>query len=667
MSDDSNAPADLSSIGIDLSEIFRPAWTVESSDSTARLAAKFDEGDRPERHDRQGGNRRREGQGGSRDRDARGPRPQFGGRDKKAGSPGSPGQGGQGGPRRDQAGRGPDSRDRRDEGRNDRRSEPPAKPCLEGWKITLLPEPAALEGIAKQIRSRAKTYPLFELARLIIQLSDRYSIQLKAESETSPELFRVTADGSLWTSRREAISHLLSKHLGKFYRRSSITVEAPKGSYSVVAQCGMSGILLGPPNHHEYQSRLLALHSTRFKNLPFEVYKTRIKMMRDDALMEQWKSEQSTRTVYIPIDPGSEIAASTEAPPVTEESIAPDDVAGEVVEVGRLRLEVVASTDRLVERVRVEAIVPTDEIASEIPAEEARPVSEEASASEDNPTEADAEEESIPAAAETPLAEEGGLSLEEATAHFHTHHAAAAVETVEKEITLSGRVALHESDPLLRELLLRTLQELDRFPLPLAQVLGKELTGSGLQIFKAQKKIHVSVARPRYLDQATTPTSEGFRKILDYLEAHPNQHRDKQWSGLLAQITEPAGDEPEAVQRREQALGTDLLWLLHQGHILDFAMGNLQAAMRPIPKPTPAVKAQESQNDATPVKSASEEASPELEAGETLEAMEAVEIAEAPELIHSNESIEPPESTETPKKSSGEISSEVPAAPTAVE
>ena len=38
------------------------------------------------------------------------------------------------------------------------------------------------------------------------------------------------------------------------------------------------------------------------------------------------------------------------------------------------------------------------------------------------------------------------------------------------------------------------------------------------------------------------------------------------------------------LKRREQALGADLLWLLHQGHVIDFAMGNLQAATRPAPK-----------------------------------------------------------------------------------
>ncbi len=574
MSDDSNAPADLSSIDMDLSQIFRPSWTVESSDSTARLAAKFDDGGRSERPDRQGGHRRSEGQGQNRgprpnrDRDARGPRPQAGGRDAKSGP------GGQRGSRDRNPAHNP--RDRRQE---ERRPEPAPKPMLEGWQLTLLPEHSALEAISKQIRSRSKAYPLFELARLVVNLSERYHITLKPEGENSPTLFRAKIDGSVWSSRKEAISHLLSKHLEKFYRRTSITVEAPKGSYSVVAQCGMSGVLLGPPNHHEYQSRLISLHASRFKNLPFEVYKTRIKMMRDEALMEQWKTEQSTRTVFTPIEPASEAA------PLIEEVVTEPPVDTEVS---------ATATETPSEETPVISATESAEIAIS-----SEPAEVEAASDSETP----AEEEP---AAETVASEGPQLTLNELTEHFLQHHAENEIESVTSEITVPGKIALHESDPLLHELLIKKLQELDRFPLPLAQVIGKELTGSGLQIFKAQKKIiHVSVARPRYLDRATTPTSEGSRSILEYLEAHPKQHRDKQWAALLALRTEPAGDDAESVQRREQSLGTDLLWLLHQGHVIDFAMGNLQAATPPAQqqKPTaskPVVPTKETAGIATP-------------------------------------------------------------------
>jgi hypothetical protein len=448
---------------------------------------------------------------------------------------------------------------------------------LEGWQLSLKPEAAAIEGIAKQIRSRAKAYPLFELARLIVGLSDRYNVVLKADGEEAPPLFRARADGSLWTTRKEALSHLLTRHITKFYRRIDVSTEPPKGSYSVVAECGMSGTLLGPPNHHEYTSRLIALHSSRFKNLPFEVYKSRIRMVRDEALMERWKTEQSTKTLFIPIEPGSE-------------EVSPDVAEGTLRE----------NTPEQIE------VTPVSEPAAE-GAGDSRVPDAETSATEEAPSEEIAETPAPPAAddsVETPASgvsepaetsenaaahAEGGLSYEEAAAHFEAHHAASEVEESPREITLEGRVALHGSTPLLRELLLKNLQELDRFPLPIAQVLGKELTSRGLQLFKAQKKIIlVSMVRPKYLDRSTTPIAEGFRAILDYLEAHPKQTRDKQWTGLLAQRTETAeggeADAGETLVRREQALGADLLWLLHQGHVIDFAMGNLQAATPPAPK-----------------------------------------------------------------------------------
>lgn len=637
MSDESNSPADLSNLGIDLSQMFRPSWTTETagtSDATARLAAKFDEGDRPargDRHDRQG---RPGGRGPRRDGE-RGPRREGPRNAGPRGNGGTGGQGGQGGEGRD---RGPRPEGRRDgqggggRGRDDRRGardprerrpEPPQQPVLEGWKLDLVAEEPAIEGIAKQVRSRAKAYPLFELARLIVQLSDRYSVKLTPESDQTAGLFRVKRDGSLWTSRKEAVNHLLAKHLGQFYRKSSVAIEPPKGAFTVVAQCGMSGVLLGPPNHHEYTSRVISLHASRFKNMPFEVYKSRIRMVRDEALIEQWKSEQSTKTIYIPMTPGSE----NDAPAAEEPAVAP--VAESVI-----TTEAVAATEVAegTQSPAAEKITPAaaseESLEAEAPTGEPTPESAESDAAEEQAAseEAVAEEGIAPAASD-----EGGLSLEQATAHFQEHHAENEVEAAEGEIILSGRAALHDSTQLLRELLLKNLREMDRFPLPLAQAVGKELTGRGLQLFKSHKKIiHVSMARPRYLDRETTPIGQNFRAILEYLEAHPNQRRDKQWTALLALRTEtaetavPAAPEgskgteeskaaaavitetapesdPDAIQapetlaasatpdaetmkKREQALGADLLWLLHQGHVIDFAMGNLQAATRPAPK-----------------------------------------------------------------------------------
>lgn len=598
MSDDSAAPADLSSLEADLTQIFRPSWTMEGADSTSRLTARFDEGDRPER-----GPRRPEGRGGpGRDRGSRdrGPRPDRGS-----------------GPRGDKGGPGRDCGDRSKRGGHDRRDpherrpEPAApKPMLEGWELSLVPEEAALEGIAKQIRSRAKAYPLFELARLIVRLSDRYSVALKssvtAESGATG-LFRVKADGSLWTSRKEAVSHLLSKHLSKFYRATSVTVEPPKGAFTVVAQCGMSGTVLGPPNHHEYTVRLIALHASRFKNLPFEVFKSRIRMVRDEAVIEQWKTDQSTRTVYTPIEPGSELEAIAAEEIVTtteasEETAAPVEAAAEVTP---------AET----------ASEPSEEPAAEAAAENSAEAPAEETPSEETPSEEAAPEAASPAGETV-----NGLSLQEVTAHFQEHHADSEIEVAAAELTVAGGVALHASTPLLRELLLKHLRELDRFPLSLAHIVSKELSNRGLQLFKAhfRKIVHVSMARPKYLDRTTTPIAENFGAILDYLEAHPKQPRDKQWAGLLALRTETGETEEETRQRREQALGADLLWLLHQGHVIDFAMGNLQAATPPKPQP---VKGEKKSAESSKEASADSSVTPAAEnAPEATEAPASVEV-----------------------------------------
>ena len=451
------------------------------------------------------------------------------------------------------------------------------------------------------------------------------------------------ADGSLWQTRKDAISHLLSKHLGRFYQKSSITTEAPKGAFSVVAQCGMSGILLGPPNHHEYTSRLIALHSERFRNMPFEVYKSRIKMMRDEALIEQWKTEQSTKTVYIPVT--EEVATQ----PVEEkipEGVVPS---AETIETEENRVEMISEAP--VEQ--VEETTPTIATeATEVPAELSAETPSETSSGEP-PSEESATEESAPATEGFTSTEcNKDLTWEQVSTHFNEQHAAREVESSGRDITLGGGIALHGSTPLLRELLLKNLQEMDRFPLPLAQVLGKELTNRSLQLFKSHKKIiNVSMTRPRYLDRETTPIGESFRTILEYLEAHPKQPRDKQWAALLALRTETSAHPPsenstvlsqspsdvpkvptetqeqeseatpatptkspeakkpanpestkpvidaETLKRREQALGADLLWLLHQGHVIDFAMGNLQAATRPVPKTpaTPSASAEKKQ------------------------------------------------------------------------
>jgi hypothetical protein len=176
----------------------------------------------------------------------------------------------------------------------------------------------------------------------------------------------------------------------------------------------------------------------------------------------------------------------------------------------------------------------------------------------------------------------------------------------------------------LRQLLRRAWDEQQRFPLKVVTALSQQLAAQGLQFFKVNKSItHVAVARPHYLDLEATPVSEGVKRIVDYINTHTGCTRRQLIEALApsaAPAVAPATIEPPespAVSRSvapvplpsstsatppsadlheptpEQTIViADLHWLIHQGHVIEFANGRIETARKPIPKPPrPAPKA----------------------------------------------------------------------------
>jgi hypothetical protein len=147
-----------------------------------------------------------------------------------------------------------------------------------------------------------RAYPLFEIAYLVLKKPERYHVQLtsKKKEDGTPvqPLYICALDDSLWLDENEAARHVLEKHTSTFYSVEKIPTEPPKGVYTFVAQCGMSGAILGPPNYHDYQNKLHKLHQERFARMPFEAFKSRIKIVKDEAVVKKWLEEQSFRPEY---------------------------------------------------------------------------------------------------------------------------------------------------------------------------------------------------------------------------------------------------------------------------------------------------------------------------------------------------------------------------------
>ncbi len=526
-----------------------PDWAQERPEKKEiPLAKRF--GQDQEREERRGGRDRRGGPGGFREGGRGGDR--FQGRRDGGPREGGPRQGspreGRDGARRDD--RRPGGR-RDDRPRDDRRSRDggprdggPRSPREDappsGITAALEPAPRAIEGLSKHLRESFHVVALADLAKFILNGRDRYQVRFTAAEPV--RLFRCPVDQSVWLSRDEAINHLLNSiALDQWYRVEDVEVEAPAGNYSVIAVCGMSGTLLGPPNHHEYQRIVARLHRERFSTMSLERFKSRIEMQSGEEVIEKWKAQVSRRRQYR-VRSGTE-EGQVDAPaaePVAEEVPAPVEDEVEI------------------------AVEAGDEAElAEAPVEE----SAEAVASDEDPGETEAA---------APMAEEKGeviTSIEELARHFRLNFAAEAIEEVH-EAVVRGDIPGRCLNPGLLTLLKAEGDKARRgFPLAMIQSLCREFEKTGLKFFKRGKKsLHVSAVRPKAIDESV-PFTDQVQRIVEYVRNDPKANLATMLASLDPDFKTSADHPPDqAIELTDasRAILKDLRWLTSEGYLLEF-------------------------------------------------------------------------------------------------
>jgi hypothetical protein len=387
-------------------------------------------------------------------------------------------------------------------------------------------EDHGVDFLAKQIRMTGRAYPLFEIAQLVLQKPERHSVTFSVKKNpdgtVAQPLFACALDDTLWLSEDDAVRYVLDRHFTTFYQAERTKIDPPKGVYTFVAQCGMSGVILGPPNYHDYQNQLRKVHAERFGRMPFDAFKARVKIVKDEEVVKKWVEEQSWKTEFNCLN--------------------------------------------------------------------------------------------LPEPLKLP-------SLEEVTKHFRQVHLANIIKPVET-VRLSGQASRNLRDRELMRLLRQRWEEQKRFPLQIATTLSQQFAARGLQFFKVNKTVtHVAVARPHFLDLEATPVSDGVKRIVDFINATP-KCTHKQLLKALAPAPAVAPPSPEPAPAAEgtvpvaegaaptaeaqpaappapapaeptpemAAVMTDLHWLIHQGHVIEFANGILETAKKPLPKPAKPAK-----------------------------------------------------------------------------
>ena len=185
---------------------------------------------------------------------------------------------------------------RRSKHRKDEHRRPVDKP-LPPIAVKFLPRAAAFESVVQQINSGTVAYSLFALARLFLEKAPRHDVKLIAPENVS--LFQLGENGAISVDRHFLERNAFRFSQNDFYKAEVTETEPIKGNFTNVARDRLSGALLGPTNHHDYQRRLRNLYEQRYsRRMSFGDFQRQIQIVTDPVEIEKWKEDARKVTTY---------------------------------------------------------------------------------------------------------------------------------------------------------------------------------------------------------------------------------------------------------------------------------------------------------------------------------------------------------------------------------
>ena len=535
---------------------------------------------------RPGGGTQRAG-GGPR-RDDRGRKEGFDGRKPDGKPPGGPS--GPGAPSRPEERRGKPGETRRTPDRNapDTREPRTAPVPAANVAIEFFPDDSCAVSIGRQVKSTHRAYSLFDLARMFLARPERHRLKIATKTVADP-IYQVGENGPVFLDKTAAERAAFPIARENFYVEVTERRDPPKGNFSNVARCRLNGALLGPTNYHGYQPALRKLYDERFsRRMSFSDFQRDIEVVSDPALVEQWKQQASSVTVYRLKPPTAPEPPASPEPPQPSAEATP------------------AEPEK-----PAEAAAPDATEASAAPAEEPAPAPE-ASAPE---AAAPSEPEPEPAPAAEP-ADQGPVfnSQGEVEHHFRENFLPRLIREG-SSFHLTGEASRTLTDRAIASAVRQAWEQERGFPGQMMHHLRQQFSRAGLHIFKHRKRMQfVSLIRPSPMEDGSL--SPSVAEILQFIQANQNCNRATLATAILG------ADEAAIDATRKTTLATDLRWLIETGRVIEFSDGRLELPVVPVKPETPAKPTAEAAPATTPAEAPSEAAAtpaPEPAAPEALE------------------------------------------------
>lgn len=260
----------------DLSQMFAPSWARQEPGEVIAPGVRFahDDNRPPRRIDRD---------------DRRGPRPQ-----RRSDGDGRPARG--------------DRPTRPDRPFDQRGPRPPRQPAQHievpraplAIDVRFMPDSKALAAIIRRIQTTHRAYPFRDIVKLFQKDDAGMAVRIEARKEQGgpDRIFQCRVCGMPSLSEAEVAEHLLEKHLPDYFDIEDVECDPPSGNFPCVARCGLTGELLGPPNHHSFSIRVKEMVADRFRQMGEEEYRRHIEMVRDPEVVEAWREQCRKKRVY---------------------------------------------------------------------------------------------------------------------------------------------------------------------------------------------------------------------------------------------------------------------------------------------------------------------------------------------------------------------------------
>ncbi len=192
--------------------------------------------------------------------------------------------------------------------------------------MRILPNQKELGAVIRNMQKTGLAYPLKQIAYFFLDHPEACMLRVTPAKGAETSFYQCKACGFVACSEADLIAHVLNVHLSDYYDSEEIECEPPKGTFSCVARCGLSGVLLGPPNLHGYDARVREMVRTRYPSMSEEAYRARIEMVRDADMVEEWRKSCTKKIVYRrkgvkpAVAEGAENETQTEVPAVEREA-----------------------------------------------------------------------------------------------------------------------------------------------------------------------------------------------------------------------------------------------------------------------------------------------------------------------------------------------------------